>query len=93
MPVFRSPSRTNDAKITPNGVVVDLTTLNAAGLVPSPKRRFPLPRVTGKIFSHSSSTRSFFYSVWMKSPLPWTWSSGPSPAFSLRTASAASPCS
>src|SRR6266542_563070 len=77
--------------ITPDGLVVELTTLNAAGDVPSPKRRLPSPSVTGKIFSHSSSARSFFKSVWMKSPLPCTCRSGPSSCLSFRTASTASP--
>ena len=38
-------------------------TLKAAGIVPSANNRFPLPSVTGNIFSHRASTRSCFSSV------------------------------
>src|SRR5689334_23586013 len=45
---------------------------NSAGWVPSAKSFLPPPSVTGKVLSHSSSTRSFLSKVWIKLPLPWT---------------------
>jgi hypothetical protein len=37
----------------------------------------PEPRTTGKIHTRNSSMRPLRRSVWMRSELPWTWSSGP----------------
>jgi hypothetical protein len=42
---------------TPFEVTVLSVTLKAAGIVPSGKRRFPPPSVTGNIFSQKASTK------------------------------------
>ena len=65
--------------------------LSAAGIVPSPKRRLPVPSTTGKIHTRNSSMRSCRSSVWMRPGLPWTWISGPSSRLSAATYSATSP--
>src|SRR5438128_3395507 len=77
-PVFTSPARSYEATITPHGDVFASRNVNAAAVVPSANKRFPMPSVIGNIFNHSSSTRSCFKRVWMKLPLPWTCNSGPS---------------
>ncbi len=69
-PVVTSPARWYEAMITPRGEVLHSSNLNAFGIVPSANRRFPGPSVRGNIFSHNSSTRSCFRSVWTRFPLP-----------------------
>src|ERR1043166_3537574 len=66
-------------------------TLKAAGIVPSAKRRFPLPNVIGNIISQNTSTKSCFISVCRRLPLPQTCRSGPSCFLSSATFSATSP--
>src|SRR5215210_2077714 len=82
-PVLTSPARSYEAMITPLGEISLRTSLNPAGFVPSANNRLPLPRVTGNIFSQSSSTKSCRKRVWIRLPLPWTCISGPSCSFIL----------
>src|SRR5439155_13073719 len=58
---------------------------------PPAKSRFPLPSTTGNVHTWNSSTRSFRRSVWMRSPLPCTWISGPDCFFSSDTYIGTSP--
>ncbi|MDW0209802.1 MAG: hypothetical protein QOC42_08390, partial [Nitrososphaeraceae archaeon] len=69
------------AIMTPLGKALDSINSKAAGVVPSVNKRFPVPSVTGKILSRSTSTRSFFRSVCISIPLPCTYSIGPSSSF------------
>src|SRR5215213_5452837 len=82
-PVLTSPARSYEAMITPLGEISPSRSLNPAGFVPSANNRLPLPRVTGNIFSQSSSTKSCFKRVWIRLLLPWTCISGPSCSFIL----------
>src|ERR1700686_265751 len=77
--------------MTPFGATMLSVTLNAAGIVPSANRRFPLPKVIGYINSQNVSTRSCFISVRRRSPLPQTCRSGPGCCLSSATFSATSP--
>jgi hypothetical protein len=58
-PSLTSPSLLYEAKITPLGDTFESVSVKAAGMVPSPNSRLPLPRVTGNTFNHNSSTKSF----------------------------------
>src|SRR5262245_6849467 len=62
-PDLTSPARWYLAMITPLGEVLLSIRLKPAWRVPAAKSLRPLPIVTGKILSHSSSTRSFSSSV------------------------------
>jgi hypothetical protein len=61
--------------MTPSGEALLFSSLKPAGIVPPPKRRLPLPMVTGNILSHHSSARSCCKRVWMRLLLPCTCSS------------------
>src|ERR671922_2878536 len=67
------------------------TSFNAAGTVPSANRRLPDPMTRGKTDRLYRSTRLWPRSVWIRFPLPHTWSSGPSSSLSAAMPSAASP--
>ena len=64
---------------------LESTSLIPAGIVPSANRRFPDPITSGKTHKRYSSTRPWRISVWIRFPLPWTWSSGPFPSLSFAT--------
>lgn len=61
----------------PLGDALHSNSSNATGYVPSANSFLPLPRVIGKIFSHSSSTRSYFSNVCIRLLLPYTCNMGP----------------
>src|SRR5262249_8668020 len=85
------PARSYTVIVTPVLDTLLSTSSSPAGIVPLPKRRFPLPSTSGKIQRRSSSIRSCLSRVWSKSGLPWTWISGPSSVLSAATYSATSP--
>ena len=58
-PSSTSPSLLYEAMITPLGDIFESVSVKAAGMVPSPNHRLPLPSVTGNIFNYNSSTRLF----------------------------------
>lgn len=79
------------AMMTPAVVTFEPTSVRPVGCVANPNSRFPKPTTTGNIQSRNSSISSYASRVWIRSQLPCTWSSGPSPAFSLGTAVSISP--
>ena len=58
-PSLTSPSLLYEAIITPLGDTCESVSVKAAGMVPSPNNRLPLPSVTGNTFNHNWSAKSF----------------------------------
>src|SRR5438876_10759572 len=98
----RGQSSANDpVTISPAGSYVPITTpvvetllstsFSPEGTVPSENKRLPDPMTRGKTHRRYWSTRLWRNSVWIRSPLPCTCSSGPSSCLSAATPAAASP--
>src|SRR5918999_41094 len=90
-PVTISPAGTYFAITTPVLETLLSMSFNPIGIAPSENKRLPAPTTTGKVQTRYSSTRLFRNRVWIRFPLPCTWSSGPDPCFSAAMPSAASP--
>src|SRR5215216_7101060 len=58
-PSLTSPALLYEAIITPLGDIFESVSVKAAGMVPSPNNRLPLPSVTGNTFNHNWSAKSF----------------------------------
>src|SRR6266568_667554 len=79
------------AMITPASPTRLFTRLHVPECVPLANSRLPVPMVTGCIQTCMRSTSCSRSSVWIRVPLPQTIMSGPSSAFSFRSATGTSP--
>ena len=79
------------AMITPASPTRLFTSFYVAEGVPLANKRLPGPMVTGCVQTCMRSTSFSRSSVWIRAPLPQTITSGPSSAFSLRSAAGTSP--
>ena len=90
-PVTSAPAGSYVPITTPVVETVLSASLSPDGTAPSENNRLPEPRTTGKTHRRYSSTSPVRRSVWTRSPLPCTCSSGPSCCLSAAIPSAASP--